>query len=191
MSTQTSCSCIKIVYKIYGKEGESIEETLSVTKEYGTYNGRYFYNFKLPISTTAIFRIRWNGTKWVFLRNTTTWGELVNDSACPLGDYVLISTGAELFEYFRVEECVTIPEDPEVQCFKLLVWKKQCEYSKCVLRYLKQLQFGNVDCELLDLLKNKRRVLKILNCYDTRDIANNTTEYNTFTYDEIKKLLEY
>jgi len=51
------------------------------------------------------------------------------------------------------------------------------------------LQFGNECCETLDKLKNKRRALEILNCYDTRDIADNTTIYNTLTYQQIKNLL--
>jgi hypothetical protein len=47
------------------------------------------------------------------------------------------------------------------------------------------------DCHALEQLKNKKRVLKILNCYDIRDIVNDTTDYNIFTYQEIKNLLNY
>jgi len=50
--------------------------------------------------------------------------------------------------------------------------------------------FGNADCEALENLKLKRRVLKILNCYDSRDIINNTMDYNNISYTKIKKLLE-
>ena len=75
------------------------------------------------------------------------------------------------------------------ECFDILVWNKQCEFAQCVLKYLQQLQFGVADCNTLDNLKNQRRALEILNCYDTRDIADNTTIYNMLTYSQIKKLL--
>lgn len=75
-------------------------------------------------------------------------------------------------------------------CFDILVWNKQCEFAQCVFKYLQALQFGGASCcEQLDELKNKRRALEILNCYDTRDITNNTTDYNSLTYNQIKKLL--
>jgi hypothetical protein len=76
-----------------------------------------------------------------------------------------------------------------IQCYKLEVWNKQCEYSKCVLEYVNNLIFGVEVCKLQESLKEQRRVLEILNCYDPRDIANNTTNYNTITYSTIKKLL--
>lgn len=190
MSTQASCNCIKIVYKLIG---DPEEYSISVNRDYALYNGRFVYTFLLfPISSTVIYQLRYSvKAKWEFMRININNAELYSQNNCPFGNYTIVPYGLSTFEYFRVEECTSEPEDPEVQCFKLLVWKKQCEYSKCVLNYLKQLQFGNVDCELLDLLKNKRRVLKILNCYDTRDIVSDTTNYNTLTYSEIKKLLEY
>ena len=77
------------------------------------------------------------------------------------------------------------------ECYPILVWDKQCEFAKATLKYLQQMQFGIFCCESLDKLKNKRRALEILNCYDTRDIPNNTTEYNTLTYQQIKNLLNY
>jgi hypothetical protein len=78
------------------------------------------------------------------------------------------------------------------ECFDILVWNKQCEFAQCVLEYLKILQFsGTAPCEKFDNLKNQRRALQILNCYDTRDIANDTTDYNFLTYSTIKKLLNY
>ena len=75
------------------------------------------------------------------------------------------------------------------RCYHLLVWQKQCQFGKEVLKYLQQLQFGMACCDALEELKNKRRALQILNCYDTRDIPNNTTEYNNITYDDIQYLL--
>ena len=85
-----------------------------------------------------------------------------------------------------------ISEDNAVnkECFDILVWNKQCEFAQCVLSYLKNLEFSGIaSCEQLEELKNKRRALLILNCYDTRDIANDTTDYNFLTYSEIQKLL--
>lgn len=75
------------------------------------------------------------------------------------------------------------------ECFDKLVWEKQCEFAQCVLNYLRQLQFGSAPCDMLENLKDQRRALEILNCYDTRDIEFNTTDYNTLTYSQIKKLL--
>jgi hypothetical protein len=77
-----------------------------------------------------------------------------------------------------------------IECFNKLIWQRQCEYSKKVLSYLKKLQFGNTCCEELEELKDYRRTLLIINCYDTRDIPENTTDYNTISYIEIKRLLD-
>jgi len=77
------------------------------------------------------------------------------------------------------------------QCFDKIVWNKQCEYSKDVLAYLNRTLFGYISSSSkIETLKNKKRTLEILHAYDTRDIANNTTIYNTLTYTQIKKLLE-
>jgi hypothetical protein len=93
--------------------------------------------------------------------------------------------------YICFEPAPVNPLTPDEECFNILVWNKQCEFAQCVLKYLRMLEFGVNSCTMLEDLKNKRRALKILNCYDTRDIENNTTEYNTITYSEIKKLLNY
>lgn len=77
----------------------------------------------------------------------------------------------------------------DIECYNKLVWSKQCEFAKEVLAYSKKLEFGMTCCEDLEHLKNERRVLLILNCYNTLDILNDTTEYNTLTYDTIKDLL--
>ena len=49
--------------------------------------------------------------------------------------------------------------------------------------------FGYLKTDALECLKNEKRSLEILNCYDTRDIAGDTVLYNTLTYSQIKKLL--
>lgn len=88
----------------------------------------------------------------------------------------------------------TFPETYETQeevqaCYDKIVWSKQCDFAQSVLAYTKKLEFGMVSCDDLEHLKNKRRVLKILNCYNTQDILDNTTLYNTLSYDTIKDLL--
>lgn len=76
-------------------------------------------------------------------------------------------------------------------CYHILVWAKQCEFASCVFKYVQKLQYGSINscCEELDELLNKKRALEILNCYDTRDIENDTTDYNFITYSQIKHLL--
>lgn len=74
-------------------------------------------------------------------------------------------------------------------CYDILVWEKQCEFSKCVLEYVRSLQFGILECKMLDELINARRALAILNCYDTQDIENDTMDYNNISYHDILQLL--
>lgn len=88
---------------------------------------------------------------------------------------------------FYVE--VTDTTDQDILCFFKLVWQEQCDFAQCVSKYVQLLQFGAAPCDALDELMNKRRALEILNCYDVRDIPNNTTDYNILTYTQIKKLL--
>jgi hypothetical protein len=114
----------------------------------------------------------------------TPIGFLLVDEA---GEIILPILGASGAASFWVE--LTEDVDAEVACFITLVWQKQCEFAKCVQAYLTQMQFGTFSCEALENLKNKRRALEILNCYDVRDISNDTTDYNFFTYTQIKKLL--
>ena len=86
----------------------------------------------------------------------------------------------------------TVPpteDELTIECFNKAVWSKQCEYSTLVQEYQQAMIFGTVCCDILEKLKEQRRILNILNSYDTRDIINNTMFYNTFSYDEIKKLL--
>jgi hypothetical protein len=103
------------------------------------------------------------------------------------GEIILPIGGATGSTTFYIE--LTEDVDPDVACFIKLVWEKQCEFAKCVQSYLTNMQFGSFNCEALEILKNKRRALEILNCYDVRDIPNNTTDYNVLTYTQIKKLL--
>ena len=124
----------------------------------------------------------------------TPAGFLFNNNPCPYGQYVAdfgglntrfsftdatMNTGVLCFCY----------SEPEDFCYELLVWEKQCEFSKCVLNYVHGLMFGNVDCKALENLKLQRRILEILNCYDKRDIPENSKNYNNFDYTTIKRLL--
>jgi hypothetical protein len=101
----------------------------------------------------------------------------------------LIIPGDDNSGYLCVYPNYDSPENITKECFDKLVWDKQCEFSKCVLNYVKLLRFGIAPCDMLEDLMNKRRALEILNCYDTRDIEFNTTDYNTLPYSTIKKLL--
>jgi hypothetical protein len=90
--------------------------------------------------------------------------------------------------------CLAYPIPPteadlEIECFQKAVWSKQCQYSSAVDNYRQAMIFGSVCCDMLENLKQQRRILHILNCYDTKDIPNNTTLYNTFTYTQIQQLL--
>ena len=122
--------------------------------------------------------------------NRSFLGILILDS---YGNYI---SPTEYGEY-KFNKGTICFENPNIQttteeneeCFDILVWNKQCEFAQCVLKYLRSLQFGSVSCEALDKLKNQKRALEILNCYDTRDIEFNSTTYNTLTYSQIKKLL--
>lgn len=85
---------------------------------------------------------------------------------------------------------VQTPDEKNKECFDKLVWDKQCTFAKDVLKFVNQVSFGYFKPEALECLKNEKRALEILNCYDTRDIENETTNYNVFTYKQIKKLLK-
>jgi len=91
--------------------------------------------------------------------------------------------------------CLSIYTPPTQQaideeCYNILVWDKQCEFGKNVYHYLLKLKFGIQTCEELECLKNQRRALKILNCYDTRDLGTIVPQYNALSYSTIKKLLD-
>lgn len=82
-------------------------------------------------------------------------------------------------------------DEENKQCFDKLVWDKQCTFGKDVLKFVNEVSFGYLKTDAVECLKNRKRALEILNNYDTRDIENNKTDYNTLTYSQIKKLLNY
>jgi hypothetical protein len=152
-----------------------------------------YFSYNVPIAPgtgvyyiTAIFYT--DGVN-IFTENgpgRTIYGIALIDSS---GYLVLTIARVPNSGYLCVEPAYETPEEVNKECFDILVWNKQCEFAQCVLNYSKLLKFGIAPCDMLDNLKNKRRVLEILNCYDTRDIENNTTDYNVLTYSQIKKLL--
>jgi hypothetical protein len=87
------------------------------------------------------------------------------------------------------DSTLTVDEKNEI-CFDKLVWNKQCIFAKDVLKFVNEISFGYFKPEALECLKEERRKLLILNAYDPRDIENETTNYNVFTYKQIKKLLK-
>ena len=77
----------------------------------------------------------------------------------------------------------------EVTYFEVKLLSKQCEYKTDVANYITKLKYGVICCKTLEKLKTKRRVLKMLQRYDTRDITLATPTYNVFSYTTIKQLL--
>jgi hypothetical protein len=182
------CDCLQITGT---PSTTGIEETVEV---FGVLvAGFNQYNFVLG---EQAFYIIWDGELW------TLWAEIPGDDTmigsstavdCPTSNW---SFDPDLGPYYlgsnpQIVECADPDAETQAQidCYNALVWQKQCEFSKDVLSYLKSLEFGFACCDALEELKNKRRVLGILNCYDLRDINNAEPVYNTLPYDTINDLL--
>jgi hypothetical protein len=80
--------------------------------------------------------------------------------------------------------------DDEEVCFKLAVWVLQCKFAEKVGTYFNSLGYGLPCNGLLEDLKVFKMGLEVLNRYDPRDIAGDTTDYNVTTYSTILKILE-
>ena len=162
----------------------------------GTHNGKSYYTWSDAI-VGFDFIIVWDiaNLRWDIgignLLSYTPIGLYAGDVDCPATAFwnIFIKDFIDKVETQLGAEIT--PE--EVVCYNILVWNKQCEFAQSVYQYLQALQFNGAAncCDQLDNLKNKRRALEILNCYDTRDIIDNTTNYNFLTYSQIKKLLNY
>ena len=74
-------------------------------------------------------------------------------------------------------------------CFKLKVWALQRKFYNFTVRYAQSIQYGEICNNKLEKLKMFRRELLLLNRYDTRDISTDTTNYNVFTYTQMKKII--
>lgn len=80
--------------------------------------------------------------------------------------------------------------DDEEVCFKLAVWSLQCKFATLVQEYFYQIEYGiSTNCTLDNLLLYKWG-LEVLNNYNPRDIAENTTEYNAMSYSDILTILQ-
>lgn len=120
----------------------------------------------------------------------TLMGVLIIDAAGTLLTPKVLLAGSGRGQ-ITFKDLALSPNEKNKECFDKLVWNKQCEYSKDVLAYLNRILYGYISSlSKIEILKNKKRALEILNSYDTRDIANDTTTYNTLTYTQIKKLLD-
>lgn len=201
-----ACNCdIQIGYTINFLKGNVITPPFYVTSA-GVENEKDYFTW-VNVSSGHTLKILWNPieNRWevwkldvpdVFLGYLNETGDCPGVSNSPI-DWIITTEGSSegLVSFTSIlsncpdEENINSQEI--VDCFPILVWDKQCEFSKCVLNYLQKLQFGIFDCKDLELLKSKKRILEILNCYDPRDIYNETTTYNSLEYKEIKKLLNY
>lgn len=116
-------------------------------------------------------------------------GIIVMDSN---NNYVLPVNTEESYNQGTICLAYTVPpteEEIQIECYKKAVWSKQCQYSALVQQFQQAMVFGTVCCDMLENLKQKRRILNILNSYDVRDIFTNTNIYNNFTYTQIQQLL--
>ena len=114
----------------------------------------------------------------------TLMGILIIDAA-----NTLLNPGAAQRGDITFNDLTLTTDETNKECFDKLVWDKQCIFGKDVLNFVNQISFGYLKEDALECLKNKKRALEILNCYDTRDIANDTTLHNVLKYSQIKKLL--
>lgn len=74
-------------------------------------------------------------------------------------------------------------------CFKISLWDLQCKFASCVNKYILGLQYGLSNCNTLEYLKKYKRLLELLNNYDTQDIGTGTKDHNNFYYEEVKWLM--
>ena len=118
----------------------------------------------------------------------TLMGVLIIDVAGTLLTPKVLLAGSGRGQITFKDLAVTADEKNK-ECFDKLVWAKQCIFGKDVLKFVNEISFGYLKTDALECLKNEKRSLEILNCYDTRDIENDTTLHNVLKYSQIKKLL--
>jgi len=115
----------------------------------------------------------------------TLMGVLIIDAAG-----TLLNPGNGQRGNITFKDLAVTADEKNKECFDKLVWAKQCIFGKDVLKFVNEISFGYLKTNALECLKNEKRSLEILNCYDTRDIENDTTDYNVINYTTIKKLLQ-
>ena len=79
--------------------------------------------------------------------------------------------------------------DEEV-CFKLVLWSLQNKFATLVKSYFNHLNFGINSQGTFNKLKTYKLGLEVLNRYNPRDIATDTTDYNTISYSTILDILQ-
>lgn len=78
------------------------------------------------------------------------------------------------------KKCAIINYDfsnPEV-CFKLKLWKAQCEFAKKVLIYTQKLNYDIVDNNCLNSLLINKYILEILNSINPKNLEITKINYN-------------
>jgi hypothetical protein len=137
-----------------------------------------------------------NATDEIFTENgpgRVIVGILLIDANNELTTFLPPSDPSYPVEGYSGNICFYILDNEEdidnIDCYKKLVWRLQCQYSRYVEKYLNQLNYGMTCCSMLEQLKKMRRSLQILNRYDVRDIPEDTTLYNDWTYTQIKSIL--
>lgn len=84
---------------------------------------------------------------------------------------------SELVPYKWCTITKTDHTDSEV-CFKLKLWKAQCNFAKKVLTYIQKLNYGIIDDNCFnELLKNKY-ILEILNSISPKNLETTDIDYN-------------
>ena len=186
----------------YNGRGTAIIDPYTIFST-GVYNSKSYYTW-YDSYMDLTFIIRWNtlDNRWEFGYDSLGTFIIIAflnypPLDCPLNPSNSFSWLVLNEDIFLVDintaagNAIPVETTEEQECYPILVWNTQCEFAQATLKYIQQMQFGIFCCKTLDKLKNKYRALEILNCYDVRDIPNNTTDYNTLTYQQIKNLLNY
>ena len=90
------CDCVKINYIPIGQEPVSVEVISNALV-----NEKNSYEFVYDGDT---FTVEWDGEKWVLLVGETKLWELLQDSSCPIGNFIN-ENDTTYFSGFSIEEC--------------------------------------------------------------------------------------
>lgn len=67
--------------------------------------------------------------------------------------------------------------DSEV-CFKLKLWKAQCDFAKKVLIYIQKLNYGSVEKDCFNDILHNKYILEILNSISPKNLETTNINYN-------------
>lgn len=118
--------------------------------------------------------------------NRSLFGIMILDGTNTIVSFDPDETTEGVIEFYVVSNQEDVDK---INCFKALVWNKQCKFSIAIEKYLNQLNFGIICCNSLEKLKQYKRSIELLNSYDIRDIPEETKLYNYFSYKKIMKIL--